>query len=40
MDELEARLSIEELLEWQEVFTMEHEAHEKAKREAKAKRRR
>jgi len=36
-DELEQRMSFHELLEWKEKFLMEHEWHEKARAEAKAK---
>ncbi len=37
-DELEARMTVDELLEWQEVFLMEGEAHKRAMAQAKAKR--
>lgn len=33
-EELGERLSVEELVEWAVVFKLEHEAHEKARREA------
>lgn len=36
-DELEARMTGEELLEWQEKLKMEIEAHERVMRDAKAK---
>lgn len=39
-DELEARMSMDELLEWNEWFKMESEANKKAMAEAKTRGRR